>query len=215
MKSVRVFYKKTGRMKFVSHLDMNRFMSRIIRRAGLDIWYTEGFNPHPYINFCIPLSLGFESEYEAMDIRINNDEMSEEEIFSSLCGVCPKYIKIIRVAPPVMKMGKVAFAKYRVCFDADDLKDKLVDFLSSKEIFVEKTSKSGEVKLINAAEHLKKFSVDGKDNCTECELVLPVGNMTVNPNLIIRKFLDSISRPDLCFTVSRVMLYSEDMKYFE
>ncbi len=62
MKNVRVFYSKKGRMKFISHLDMNRFMTRMILKSGLPVWYTEGFNPRPYLTFALPLSLGFESE---------------------------------------------------------------------------------------------------------------------------------------------------------
>ncbi len=70
MKNVRVFYEKKGRLKFVSHLDMNRFMSRLITKSKIPIWYTEGFNQHIYMNFAVPLSLGFEGFYEIMDIRL-------------------------------------------------------------------------------------------------------------------------------------------------
>ena len=64
MKTVRVFFKKLGRMKFISHLDMTRFMSRLITKANIPVWYTEGFNQHLYMNFAVPLSLGFEGLYE-------------------------------------------------------------------------------------------------------------------------------------------------------
>ena len=74
LKSVRLFYTKHGRMRFISHLDMTRFMARVIRRAELPVWYTEGFNPHLYMTFALPLSLGFESEYEAVDIRLLQDD---------------------------------------------------------------------------------------------------------------------------------------------
>ena len=60
-------------MRFISHLDMTRFMSRTIRRAELPVWYTEGFNPHLYMTFALPLSLGFESDYEVVDIRLLDD----------------------------------------------------------------------------------------------------------------------------------------------
>ena len=60
-------------MRFISHLDMTRFMARVIRRAELPVWYTEGFNPHLYMTFALPLSLGFESEYEVVDIRLLDD----------------------------------------------------------------------------------------------------------------------------------------------
>ena len=70
MYDLRLFLAKKGRIKFVSHLDMFRMMQRAVRRADIPLWYTEGFNPHPYISFLLALSLGVESEGEPVDIRI-------------------------------------------------------------------------------------------------------------------------------------------------
>ncbi|MBQ8303735.1 MAG: DUF2344 domain-containing protein, partial [Clostridia bacterium] len=61
MKNVRLIYEKKDRMRFVSHLDMTRFMSRMIQKSKVPVWYTEGFNKHIYVTFALPLSLGFES----------------------------------------------------------------------------------------------------------------------------------------------------------
>ena len=51
MQCVRIWFRKTGRVKYVSHLDIMRCMTRAVRRAQIPLWYTEGFNPHPYLNF--------------------------------------------------------------------------------------------------------------------------------------------------------------------
>ena len=96
LKSVRLFYTKHGRMRFISHLDMTRFMARVIRRAELPVWYTEGFNPHLYMTFALPLSLGFESEYEAVDIRLLQDDYDLSILCDKLNAVCPEYIQIGR-----------------------------------------------------------------------------------------------------------------------
>ena len=82
MRSVRLFFKKYGNMKFVSHLDMNRFMIRMVRMSGIPVWYSEGFNPHPYITFALPLSLGFDSDWEIMDIRLDKDEFKNEDVLT-------------------------------------------------------------------------------------------------------------------------------------
>ena len=79
-------------MRFISHLDMTRFMSRTIRRAELPVWYTEGFNPHLYMTFALPLSLGFESDYEVVDIRLLDDNYDISTLPLLLNGVCPTYI---------------------------------------------------------------------------------------------------------------------------
>ena len=69
-KDVRVWFSKTGTARYISHLDLNRCMSRAFHKAKLPLWYTEGFNPHVFLTFAAPLSLGFEGRRESMDIRL-------------------------------------------------------------------------------------------------------------------------------------------------
>ena len=68
MKDIRIRFEKTGRARYISHLDLTRAMTRAVRRAGLPIWYTEGFNKHPYLTFAAPLSLGFEGTDESLSL---------------------------------------------------------------------------------------------------------------------------------------------------
>ena len=81
MREVRLRFSKTGRCKYISHLDINRCMARAFSRAEIPLWFTEGFNPHPYMSFSLPLSLGVESLCESVDIRlieeISNDEVKQ------------------------------------------------------------------------------------------------------------------------------------------
>ena len=69
-KSVRVKFTKTGSLKFISHLDLNRTMQEVIVRSKLPVWYSEGFNPHPRIVFSPPLSVGVSSLTEFMDFKL-------------------------------------------------------------------------------------------------------------------------------------------------
>ena len=49
MREVRLRFSKQGRLKYISHLDINRALSRAFKRAAVPMWYTEGYNPHPHI----------------------------------------------------------------------------------------------------------------------------------------------------------------------
>ena len=93
MYEVRLMLRKQGRLKFVSHLDMFRLMQRAVRRAGIPLWYTEGFNPHPYISFLLALSLGVEGKKEPVDIRIVG-EMEPDEIKRRLNEVLPEGLRV-------------------------------------------------------------------------------------------------------------------------
>lgn len=216
LRNVRVFYKKNGRMKFISHLDMNRFMSRIIKRAKLPIWHTEGFHPHPYITFALPLSLGFESEYEVMDIRLIDDDFPLEDVLSKLNETFPEYIKVFSVAEPVMKVGSIAFADFEISFnDNGVLKDGLEKFLALDSIICSKKTKKGGIKEIDIAPMIKAKSVKCDENTTLL-LTLPAGSTdNLNPELLLNTFFENYAEQYLPYSICRTMIYNTDMKEFK
>ena len=104
MLRLRATFKKTGRAKYISHLDLNRCMLRIFRRSKLPVWYTEGFNPHPYYSFALALSLGFESDCEIMDFNITDDNMPLSVIKDRLNEVMPEGMGIVDIVPQKNKI---------------------------------------------------------------------------------------------------------------
>ena len=69
MITVRISFKKMNEASYISLLDMQRVMQRVLKRSGLPVWHTLGFNPHIYMTFACPLSLGQESECECVDVK--------------------------------------------------------------------------------------------------------------------------------------------------
>ncbi len=116
MREIRLRFSKTDRAKYISHLDTNRVFSRAFARAGINLWYTEGFNPHPYMSFSLPLSLGVESLCENVDIRVP-DDISNEEIKSRMNNVLPSGIRIVDVFDSFMDSCEIAFSDYVFKFE--------------------------------------------------------------------------------------------------
>ena len=77
---VRIKFAKTGHMKFVGHLDTMRYFQKAIRRSGLPIKYSEGFNPHQIMSFAAPLGVGLSSSGEYMDIELKEFVPSQEAL---------------------------------------------------------------------------------------------------------------------------------------
>ena len=69
---VRIKFAKSGVMKFVGHLDMMRYFQKAMRRADIDIKYSEGFSPHQIMSFAAPLGVGITSDGEYLDINGNH-----------------------------------------------------------------------------------------------------------------------------------------------
>lgn len=186
LKNVRVIYKKKSLLKFVSHLDMNRFMTRTLRRTDIPFWYTEGFNTHLYINFALPLSLGFESDYEIMELKLTDDDYSLDTMKSKLQAVMPRFIEIVSVHNPVMKNNEIAFAEFKIIFDDENYTDTLKTFLTRGEIVTSKKNKKGVLKTVNLAEKIKKWSIESFGGKTILSVILPAGSQeNVNPVLLL------------------------------
>ena len=64
-------FSKLGRLRFISHLDLQRFMQKALRRARLPVSFSQGFSPHPQISFASALAMGYTSECELLDVKLN------------------------------------------------------------------------------------------------------------------------------------------------
>lgn len=69
---VRVKYQKAGSFQLIGHLDTMRYFQKAVRRAGLDIAYSQGFSPHQLMTFAAPLALGVTSEGEYFDAEFHS-----------------------------------------------------------------------------------------------------------------------------------------------
>ena len=213
MKNVRIFFHKKGRMKFVSHLDMNRFMSRLIKKSGIPVWYTEGFNCHIYMNFALPLSLGYESFYEIMDIRLTDDNYSLDACLNALKNVCPEDIEFISITENGANMKEIGFAEYELTFDEFDsaFSNKLRNFLESDSIICQKTGKKGKVKEIDIIPKIRSYNI----NSNGVNLTLVAGSEdNLNPSLVMSAFFENCGIEPLFYSVKRVMIYNRDGQRF-
>jgi radical SAM-linked protein len=87
-------FAKTGPLRFVGHLDLARAFDRAVRRAGLPVAYTEGFNPRAKISFGPPLPLGLESECEVCAIDLAGP-VSAAEFADSLAAQLPAGLRVL------------------------------------------------------------------------------------------------------------------------
>ena len=175
--NTRVFFSKTERAKYISHLDLSGVMQRAIRRTKLPVWYTEGYNPRMYTQFMLPLSLGQEGIREAMDFRLL-EEIPHSEVTDRINSMLPLDIRIIETAVPVCKNTDIASAEYEITAELD--KEKFLKFCSSEKIITEKKTKKGitEIDL--------KPCILGLEVSDKIRLKLPAGNdFNINPQLLL------------------------------
>ena len=129
---VMVKYARQGGGAYLSHLDMQRAFQRILRRSGLPVAYSQGFNPHIIMSFASPLSVGYETQGDYMEFRLDRD-MTAEEIKSALSSVMPPSISVCFVgiiADDTKKLMSLnSSALYELQFESDK-KQKFDEFMS-------------------------------------------------------------------------------------
>lgn len=190
MKSVRIIFKKEGRAVYISHLDINRFMTRAVRLAKLPIWYTEGFNPHPYITFAQPLSLGFASECELLDMKLTED-MDCFEVKNRMSAVMPEGIVITDVIEKTRNPKEIGFAEYNILYKTKNKSQEetigiLKNLFSQESLIVLKKTKKGE-KEFDLIPHIHDLSITSAGDYAEISVTLPSSNdLSVNPTLLIK-----------------------------
>lgn len=124
-------YSKTGNLKYISHLDVLRFIQRAVKRANIHANYSEGFNPHMKTSFGFPLSLGNESIGEYFDLEIH-EKIDINDFIDRMNNVLPKEMQILKAKYTDVNesiMSRCAFVEYIINIEFDDLDiDKLNEF---------------------------------------------------------------------------------------
>lgn len=216
MRNVRLIYQKTGRAKFISHLDLNRLMIRVLKRSRLPVWFTEGFNSHAFITFALPLSLGFESRFDVMDFRVTDDSLTNDEILSKLKSALPPDIIAQKVYEPRTKAKIIRFAEFDVSVVCDGQNaEKMKAFFAADEIIVEKSTKKKGIKAFDVKPKIKDMRIKDCEGGIRVYLLLPAGNdENINPMIMF----DAAEKFGIEFDVERVvrgMVFDENMKPFE
>lgn len=220
MREVRLRFSKTGRLKYISHLDINRATSRALKRAQIPLWYTEGFNPHPYMSFSLPLSLGVESLCESVDLRIIGD-ITNDEIKNRLNNVLPQDIKIVDVYDDFRDNSEIVYSDYVYKFEFKDNEaafEKIKNVLSSDEIIALKKGKQGRKRVMketNIKSFIDKYSISIRNDVIVLNIRLLAGpEKNLNPSLLFDTIIRLIDMDFEWKSIARISLLDKDYKEF-
>ena len=221
MREVRLRFAKDGRLKYISHLDIMRAMGRAFKRANIPLWYTEGFNPHPYMNFSLPLSFGVESLCESVDIRLIQD-ISNDEIKSRMNKVLPYELRIIDVYDEFRDQSEIVYSDYvfKLQFaDNEKALELINNVLSADEIIALKKGKKGKKKVYketNIKSYIDKYSISIRNDIIVLNIRLLAGTeRNLNPSLLFDTIIRLIDMDFEWKNISRISLLDKNYKEFK
>ena len=181
---------KQPRLRFISHLDLQRFFQRAVNRTGLPIAWSQGFNPHPVMSFGSALALGWTSEYEVIDIKLAAP-MGRGRVEAAVRAALPEDLPVLEVRMIDDKhpapMALVRMSDYRITLNGDDaVLDQVDAFLNRDSVMAVRKTKSGEreVDIRPLCVKLRKT-----DDGLLCRLMLTEKD-TLKPDLLLRALSD-------------------------
>ena len=212
MNTIRVWFTKTGEASYISHLDLQRVMGRAMRRAGLPVWYSLGFNPHIYMTFALPLSLGQESLVESVDFKTETplDQLDFEGMAAALTEALPRGVDVKKIYPADTDPAAIASVKYQVRLPGDWMK-AVEGYHALPEAIVEKKTKRG-TKPLNLKEHIPAIEAWLRDGETCFTLTLPAGSagLNLNPALLLQFMEGQWNLPASAAHLLRVGIFTQN-----
>ena len=213
-------FTKKGNMRFISHLDLARLFKRAVRKGGIQVGFSNGYNPHELVNIVQPLSLGYESESEYFEI----DTLAPYEpagLAETLNEAMPEGLKFF---DPVQTertsdnlSNKTRYALYEAVFGLknDVSMPDPVQFLGQERIFITKKEKKTK-KLVekDIKAFIKELSCSfQEDGSVMLRMMLRcASNETLNPGKLLQslfKYYNLDINVEDC-RITRLDLYAED-----
>ncbi|MGN0651434.1 MAG: TIGR03936 family radical SAM-associated protein [Gemmiger sp.] len=215
MITVRIRFRKVDEAAYISLLDLQRVFHRILKRSGLPVYYTQGFNPHIYLSFACPLSLGQESICECCEVKTEAENQDFALWKETLQPLMPRGIEITSVAPAVSKVADIDHAEYAVAVPVSAA-DALDEYNAAPAAMVMKKSKRGK-KEMDLKEFLPHIDYQPEGDELRFSLILPCGSgeaPNLNPALLLSYLQQKSEIPPWLCNVTRVKLYTKNNEEF-
>ena len=182
MTTVRIFFEKCGEAAYISLLDLQRVFHRMLKMSSLPVYYTQGFNPHIYLSFSCPLSLGQESLCESCEVKTEQESIEPQRWIDALQPLMPRGIVITKIAPAREKVGEIETAAYEITMPASSA-IALDAYNNAEHAEVTKKTKRGQ-KTLDLKAYLDRIAYTVEDDTLHFTAVLPCGSgeaLNLNP----------------------------------
>lgn len=219
---IRIKFRKWGVMKFIGHLDMMRYFQKAVRRAGIDICYSQGYSPHQIMSFAAPLGVGITSDGEYFDIEVNSSASSKESMDALNAAMVEgvevtSYVRLPDTAKTAM--ASVAAADYRISYkdgyqspySAQEWNEIIArEFLDQPDFLIIKKTKKSE-RTVDLKPLIYRFTVEEQNDSPVFFLQVSSGSTdNIKPELVLSSILERLGKS---FDSSAVQIHRLEVSY--
>ncbi|MBR2381203.1 MAG: TIGR03936 family radical SAM-associated protein [Clostridia bacterium] len=227
-KFIRFKFRKVGNLQFISHLDLQKAMAKVLVRAKAPLWYSKGFNPHAKLIFALPLSVGAQSECEYLDVRVER-AIPPLELMEHINNELTDELRFVDAYYPETALEDIYWAEYDFSIKTTGADEKLAreveKLLTAEQVIILKKAKDKYKKIffkeIDIAPYVRDVSVvfDGEIIKINAKLSASI-NQThphINPENIVTMLKDKLGIlsghvTQEQYDIIRTRIYFEDGK---
>jgi radical SAM-linked protein len=186
MHRYRMLFSKTGRIKYISHLDLMRTLQRTFMRARCPLSYSQGFNPHPIFSIALPLSVGVESLCEILSFS-TEETLDVDSLPEVLSKYMPEGLQAREIYESENNIGDLKWVAIqgRLFYDKKDSILETSALLSlfsdpQRELVVEKKGKKG-ISEFSLWQGMQRIEFSPDDGTVLVKMRVSAQNPTFNP----------------------------------
>ena len=190
----RLLFSKTGRARYISHLDLMRTFQRAFARAKIPIKHTEGFNPHPFVSIALPLSVGFSSQCEILEFGLL-EGTSHAQVPERLTAAMPEGIIVNQCYPVERKLKELRYVNYIMTFEYPEgrlqqTEPAMASLLGKESLVVKKKSNKAKAGFteIDIIPLVRSWRIECQSDTMMVDMVTSAQNPGLNPELIRAAF---------------------------
>ena len=202
-KYIRFKFRKVGDLQFISHLDLQKAMAKVLVRAKAPLWYSKGFNPHAKLIFALPLSVGAQSECEYLDVRVER-AIPPLELMEHINYELTEELRFLDAYYAETALEDIYWAEYDFSiktYGADEnLAREIENLLTAEQVIILKKAKDKYKKIffkeVDIAPYIRDVSVKFEDEAIKINAKLSASiNQThphINPENIVTMLKDKL-----------------------
>lgn len=225
-KYIRFKFRKVGDLQYISHLDLQKVMGRVLIRAKAPLWYSKGFNPHPKLIFALPLSVGAESECEYLDVRVERS-IPPLELMEHINAEVTDELRFVDAYYAETSFSDIFWSEYEIEIKTEgadeDMARRASDILSSDSVIVMKKTKDKykniTYKEYDIAPYIRSIAVSYADGAIRISAVLSASINQTHPHInpdhilaVLKEKLNILSGDPMKeeYSIIRKRVYCED-----
>ena len=225
-KYIRFKFRKVGDLQFISHLDLQKAMAKVLVRAKAPLWYSKGFNPHAKLIFALPLSVGAQSECEYLDVRVER-AIPPLELMEHINAELTEELRFLDAYYPETKLEDIYWAEYDFEIKTENADENLAreieKILTAEQVIILKKAKDKYKNIFfkeqDIASYVRDVSVGFEDGAVKINAKLSASiNQThphINPETIVTMLKEKLGilSGDVTreqYDIIRTRIYFED-----